>query len=167
VVLAAQAARGLNVAAPLLAVLLPACYDFHLTGPEDAPTVSTPRLVSVSVEYRQPNGCLSAPSPACNDDVVFYASWMQKGTEFRLTRDPGGFTWRGVAHGVAVNFPPRDDPYEVRIFDPHLVGSCAEGFSADRIVVGGEALAKNNGEGCRGQAAFVFVDDNGRGHNPY
>jgi hypothetical protein len=165
--LAAQAARRLNVAAPLLAVLLPACYDFHLTGPEDAPTVSTPRLVSVAVEYRQLNGCLSAPSPRCDDDVVFFASWMRQGTEFRLTRDAGTFTWRGVVHNVPVNFPPRDDPYEVRIFDPHLVASCAEGFSADRIVLGGEALAKNNGEGCRGQAAFAFVDDNGRGHNPY
>ena len=151
----------------LAVALLPACYDFHLTGPEDAPTLSTPRLVSVMVEYRQPNGCLSAPSRDCENDVLFYGSWMLPGTQFRLTRDAGRLTWRGVAHGVPVNFPPRDDPYEVRIFDPYLVASCAQGFSADRITFGGEALFKNNGSGCQDQAAFVFVDDNGRGHNPY
>jgi hypothetical protein len=157
----------LKLVAPLLAALHPGCYDFHLTGPEDAPPVSTPHVVSVRVEYRQPNGCLSAPSSACNDDVVFFGSWMRSGAEFRLTRDPGTFIWRGVAHGVPVNYPPRDVPYSVRIFDPFLLASCAEGYSADRITIGGEALFKNNGSGCRDQAAFVFVDDNGRGHNPY
>lgn len=166
-VLAAHVTRRLRAAAPLVAALLPACYDFHLTGPEDPPQLSTPQLVSVTIEYRQPNGCLSAPSLSCNDPVVFFGSWMRQGTEFRLARDAGSFTWRGVAHGVPVNFPPRDDPYAVRIYDPHLVASCAEGFSADRITVGGEALYKTNGSGCRDQAAFVFVDDNGRGHNPY
>ena len=163
----AQPVRRLKLAAPLLVALHAGCYDFHLTGPEDAPPVSTPRLVSVRVEYRQPNGCLSAPASACNDSVVFFGSWMQMGAEFRLSRDPGTFTWRGVAHGVPVNYPPRDDPYSVRIFDPYLIASCAEGYSADRITLGGEALFKTNGSGCRDQVAFVFVDDNGRGHNPF
>jgi hypothetical protein len=165
--LAAFVPRSLRIAAPLLAALLAACYDFHLTGPEDAPQLSTPRLVSVTIEYRQPNGCLAAPSPSCDAPVVFFGSWMRPGTEFRLTRDPGTFSWRGMAHGVPVNYPPRDDPYTVRIYDPYLLASCAEGFSADRIILGGEALFKNNGSGCRDQAAFVFVDDNGRGHSPY
>ena len=56
---------------------------------------------------------------------------------------------------------------EVRIYDPYLIESCAEGFSADRITLGGESLIRTNGHGCRDQAAFVFIDDNGRGHNPY
>jgi len=165
--LAAYGSRPLRRLLPLLAASLAGCYDFHLTGPEDAPAVSTPHLVSVVVEYRQPNGCLSAPSPSCDEPVVFFASWMQKDTEFRLQRDAGTFVWRGVARGVPVNFPPRDDPYTVRVFDPFLLESCAEGFSSDRITVGGEALIKTIGSGCREQAALVYVDDNGRGHNPY
>ncbi len=84
-----------------------------------------------------------------------------------LQRDAGDLIWRGLARSVPVNFPPQDEPYVVRIFDPFLRQSCAQGFSADRIVVGGEALIKNNGSGCSDQAAFVYVDANGRGHNPF
>jgi hypothetical protein len=159
--------RRLRHALPLLLAFAPGCYDFHLTGPEDAPSVTPPNTVSVTVEYRQPNGCLSAPSPVCDEPVVFFGSWMRAGGEFELSHVPGSFVWTGTAHGVPVNFPPRDDPYEVRIFDPFLLDSCASGFSADRITLGGESLIKNNGHGCRDQAAFAFVDDNGRGHNPY
>ena len=111
-------------------MLLPGCYDFHLTGPEDAPEVSTPRLVSVVIEYRQPNGCLSAPATNCNDSVVFFGSWMQRGAEFELKRDPGTFTWTGVARNMPINFPPRDEPYTVRIYDPYLLQSCTAGFQA-------------------------------------
>jgi hypothetical protein len=159
--------RRLRHSLPLLIALAPACYDFRLTGPEDAAAVVPPNYVSVTVEYRQPNGCLSAPSEGCDQPVVFFGSWMRSGGEFRLQRLPGSLVWRGTAVGVPVNFPPRDDPYEVRIFDPYLLESCAEGFSADRITLGGESLIKTNGHGCRDQAAFVFVDDNGRGHHPY
>jgi hypothetical protein len=152
---------------PLVIACLPGCYDFHLTGPEDAPELNPPFTVSVTVEYRQPNGCLSAPSPACDQPVVFFASWMRPGGEFTLRREAGSLVWRGTARAVPVNFPPRDDPYEVRIYDPYLIETCAEGFSADRITLGGESLIRTNGHGCRDQAAFVFIDDNGRGHNPY
>lgn len=164
--MAAHGSRPLRPLLALLAALLAGCYDFHLTGPEDAPDVSTPHLVSVVVEYRQPNGCLNAVLP-CNEPVVFFASWMRPGSEFRLARDPGTYVWRGVARAVPVNFPPRDDPYTVRIFDPFLRESCADGFSSDRITLGGEALIKTIGSGCREQAALAYIDDNGRGHNPY
>jgi hypothetical protein len=151
---------------PLLVALSWGCYDFHLTGPEDAPELTPPGFVSVSVEYRQPNGCLNQTLP-CNEPVVFFGSWMQKGAEFQLTRDPGTFVWRGIARQVPVNFPPRDDPYTVRIFDPYLRETCTAGFQAERIRFGGEALSKYEGGGCAGQAALAFVDDNGYGHNPY
>jgi hypothetical protein len=120
----------------------------------------------VTVVYRQPNGCLNRSTP-CDPPVVFFGSWMQPDAEFRLARDPGTFTWRGTAHGVPVNFPPRDDPYTVRIFDPYLFESCSEGFTADRIVFGGENLTRTRGGGCRDQHALVYVDENGRGHNPF
>jgi hypothetical protein len=92
---------------------------------------------------------------------------MPAGAEFRLTRDPGTFMWRGVAHGVPVNWPPRDDPHRVWIFDPHLRESLSQGISADRIVLGGEALTRWDGGGGPQQHALAFVDQDGRGHNPY
>jgi hypothetical protein len=109
--------RGLLAAAA--AVLAAGCYDFHLTGPEDAPSVSPPHLVSVTIEYRQPLGCVNSTTN-CDDKVVFFASWMRQGDEFALVRDPGGLIWRGVATGVPVNFPPRDSPHAVRVYDPHI-----------------------------------------------
>src|SRR4029453_9002550 len=84
------------------------CYDFHLNGPEEPPVVPTPRLVDVTIEYRQPPGCLGGGR--CDDQVVFFGSWMRPGTEFALTPDPGNFVWRGVALGVPVNFPPHERP---------------------------------------------------------
>lgn len=149
----------------LLAVATASCYDFHLTGPEDAPTVQPPALVSVTIEYRQPNGCLGV-GPACDTPVVFFGSWMGKGGEFPLVRDPGTFIWRGIATGVPVNYPPRDSPYAVRIYDPYLRLSCSEGFTSDRLTVGGESLTRWDGGGCADQHALVYVDKNGRGHNP-
>lgn len=150
----------------LLAGTAFACYDFHLSGPEDPAPLQVPAVVSVTVEYRQPNGCLNLASP-CDEPVVFFGSWMRPGGEFRLTRDPGSFVWRGVAHGVPVNFPPRDQPYSVRVNDPFLRETCTEGFQAERIRLGGEALIRYEGGGCRDQAALAFVDANGRGRNPY
>ena len=151
----------------LLGALAASCYDFHLTGPEDAPTVTPPQSVSVTIEYRQPIGCLSSPSPHCDEPVVFFATWMPTGAQLILTRLAGTQVWQGRAVGVPVNYPPRDEPYQVRIYDPYLVDSCAQGFSADRIVVGSEALTQTIGGGCRDQAALVYVDANGQGHNPY
>jgi len=155
----------MSVAATALVALTAACYNFHKTGPEDAPTVSTPRFVSVTVEYRQPNGCVNTTTP-CDEPVVFFGSWMQ-GPGFQLTRDPGSFVWRGVAQAVPVNYPPRDAPYQVRVFDPFMRESPAEGIQADRIKVGGEALTRTDGGGGREQHALVYIDENGVGHNPY
>ena len=51
---------------------------------EGPPPVPSPRLVTVRVEYRQPNGCVNVSNP-CNTRVVFFGSWMQPGGEVLLS----------------------------------------------------------------------------------
>jgi hypothetical protein len=148
------------------AVLAAACYDFHLAGPEDPPALPQPRLVTVAIEYRQPNGCVNVPE-RCDHPVVFFGSWMRPGGEFELSRDVGSFVWTGRATGVPVNFPPRDQPYEVRIYDPHLGGTSTLGFTAGRLTVGGQLLTAIQFPGSPREHALVFVDDNGQGHSPF
>ena len=155
---------GLAVVACALAA---GCYDFHLAGPEDPAPVPTPRLVSVTVEYRQPPGCLGGGR--CADQVVFFGSWMRPGTEFALSSDPGNYVWRAVALGVPVNYPPKDPPtpYEIRIYDPHLLVSPTQGFTGDRITLGGELLTQIDSPGQPGVHGLAYVDENGQGHNAY
>jgi hypothetical protein len=142
------------------------CYDFHLTGPEDPPPVMTPQLVSVTVEYRQPNGCSNSLG-RCDDPVVFFASWLEPGNEFRLTRDAGGFIWRGTATRVPVNFPPRDHPHAVRVYDPHVYDAPTEGAAAERLRIGGQILTVFDSPGGPREVGLVYVDANGIGHNPF
>jgi hypothetical protein len=153
------------LAALALAGLSTGCYDFHLTGPEDAPLVVPPQLVDVTVEYRQPAGCVAA-GVSCDAAVVFFASWMQPRREFALTRDANTFVWRGVAQGVPANYPPRDDGYWVTIYDPHLTGTPTTGFTGNNLTVGGEFLTRIDAAGTNGERARVYVDQNGQGHNP-
>lgn len=159
--------RSIPTALVLTGALLSACSDSDepLVGPA-APVLTPPATVSVTVEYRQPNGCINVATP-CDEPVVFFGSWMQQGGEFQLRREPGAFVWRGTAHAVPVNWPPRDDPYQVRVFDPHLREGYNQGYVADRIILGGEALLRLDGGGGPSQHALAYVDDNGRGHNPY
>src|SRR4029450_2349952 len=67
-------------AAVLAGLPCPACYDFPLTGPEDAPPLNPPQLVSVTIEYRQPAGCENAPGRG-GDPGVFFPSWAGPGGE--------------------------------------------------------------------------------------
>jgi hypothetical protein len=147
------------------AVALAGCYDFHLAGPEDPPADVVPRVVSVSVEYRQPSSCKNAPD-RCADDVVFYGSWMRDGNEFALTPDPNSHVFRGTAFVVPVNYPPRDQPYSVRVYDPYLARSSTGGYSGRRLVFGGESLTSIQAYGGRQESVLVYVDENGLGHNP-
>lgn len=156
---------GAGFGLTLAACLLTSCYDFHLQGPEDPPPVG-PRLVSVTIEYRQPMGCLNVPS-RCGDVVWFSASWMQNGGQFPLKRDPTGYIWRRVAEAVPVNFPPRDDAHAVRIYDPHLAENPSGGITASRLTVGGQILTYFIDEDSPSESALVYIDDNGFGHNPY
>jgi hypothetical protein len=159
--------RTLGLTALASALLSGGCFDFHLAGPEDPPALSTPRLVTVRVEYRQVPGC--AGGGRCDDNVVFFGSWMKPGTEFFLTPEPGNYVWRGVAYGVPVNYPPHEnpEPYQVRIYDPHLFATPTQGFTADRLVVGGESLWKIESPGGANVHALVYIDDDGVGHNAY
>jgi len=142
------------------------CYDFRLTGPEDAPGASPPRLVSVTIEYRQPNQCDNSQG-RCGDSVIFFGSWMKQGEEFALKGDPGGFIWRGVATGVPVNFPPRDQPHYVRVFDPHILDFPTGGVTAERLRIGGQILTMFDSSGTPRESGLIFVDENGIGHSPF
>jgi len=144
-----------------------ACYGLNPTGPTAPVAVQNPLLVSVTIEYTQPPGCLGGGH--CNDKVVFFGDWMRPGTEFFLTPDPGNFTWRGVALGVPVNYPPHENPtpYQVRIYDPHLLAGPTRGFTGDRLLVGSESLNQVQSSGTPGVYDLVYIDSNGQGHNAY
>jgi hypothetical protein len=152
----------------LLALSLPftGCYDFRVEAPEDPPLVESPQLVTVQIEYRQPNGCVDV-NPGCDDAVVFFGTWMRPGGEFLLRRDPSGFIWRGVATEVPVNFPPRGEPYYVRIYDPYLRATSTQGFTAFRLQVGGELITMLDSQGTTRESGLVYIDENGFGHTPF
>jgi hypothetical protein len=149
------------------------CYDFHQIGPEDASPVVRPSLVDVTIEYRQPNQCFA--SDRCDDNVVFLASWLptqinpqgQVSGGFMFLSRISAFVWRGVAHDVPVNYPPKDDPHVVAIYDPHLRDTATGGRAAARLQIGREALTVFLDPGTPNEAAFVYVDENGQGHNPF
>jgi hypothetical protein len=142
------------------------CYDFHLEGPEDPAPLPQPRSVAVNVEYRQPTDCTQA-ADACNSAVIFYGSWMRQGEVLILRPVPGRAHWVGTARDVPVNFPPRAGPYDVRVYDPYIVGTPTGGFTGRRLLVGGEDLTRVESMGRQDEHALVYVDDNGFGHNPF
>jgi hypothetical protein len=161
---------GLFVAGALISL---GCDAFHKVGPEDPDPVVRPSLVDVTIEYRQPNICEASSN--CDDNVVFFASWlpMQLDPQGRPT---GGYmflsrisayVWRGVAHEVPVNFPPRDDPHVVAIYDPHLRDTATGGVTAGRLQVGRQPLTMLINQGTPEESAFVYIDENGFGHNPF
>jgi hypothetical protein len=139
---------------------------FHQTGPEDASPVDMPALVSVRVEYRQPNGCLNVTS-TCEGRVAFYGSWMPRGQAFLLTQISGTFVWRGIVPGVPVNFPPVDEPYKVWVSDPYLQDYQTAGQTADRLQVGGQILNQFYDYGTTAEAGAIYVDATGAGHSPF
>ena len=161
----ARAARAALLAVAALGAL--SCNAFRRTaGPEEATPVNPPGTVSVTVEYEQIVECVEG-SPRCSDNVVFFGSWMQAGEEFFLRKEPGRFVWRGTAPRVPVNFPPRGQPYLVRIYDPHIVGGPTGGITADRLKVGGELLTRFYSPGNSSESGLIFIDQNGQGHTPF
>jgi len=155
------------------ALVSTACWDFHQTGPEDPSPVIRPTLVDVTVQYRQPNICQA--STRCEDNVVFFASWlpMQLDPQGRPTggymflQRVSAYVWQGIAHDVPVNYPPRDDPHVVAIYDPHLRDTETSGVTAARLEVGRQTLRSFINPGTPRESAFVYVDENGYGHNPF
>lgn len=148
------------------AVFSVSCYDFRGEGPEDPSPVVPPSVVSVTVEYRQPIGCVNSAG-TCGDPVVFFGSWMQLGQAITLTPRAGGLIWVGTAHNVPVNFPPREYAHAVRVYDPHIRDHPTGGVTAERIWVGRQFLTVYDSEGTPAESALVYVDENGFGHNPF
>jgi hypothetical protein len=150
----------------LLAAAAVSSGCWSLYAPDNAPEVVGPREVSVTVTYRQPQGCLNVATP-CDEPVIFFGSWMHPGQEFRLTPDPNSYIWRGIARNVPVNYPPKDQPHLVRIYDPFLREGPGSGVTAQRLWVGGELLDEFDKPGGVDESALVFIDDSGTGHNPF
>ena len=98
---------------------------------------------------------------------MFFGSWMQAGQEFFLRKQPGLWVWKGTANNVPVNYPPRDQPYLVRVYDPHQAGSPTEGVTAEHLKVGGEAITRFYSPGNAQESGMIFIDDDGQGHSPY
>lgn len=163
------ASPRLRASACLAILLTPACYSFHTPGPEDPSPLEQPRTVAVTVQYRQPNGCINANPARCSDPVVFFATWMRPGGEFSLTPDgAGSFFWTGTAYSVPSNYPPRDAAYEVRVVDPHLQDTPgAVRYTAQRLIVGGESILRIEQPSRLDEFGLVYIDDNGQGHNPF
>jgi hypothetical protein len=156
---------GCLAAVVSVALTGPGCNVARQVGPEDPSPIPAPRTVSVSIEYRQDPTCSNDPEH-CGDLVVFFGSWMLPGAEFFLVRDPTGWIWTGTAYGVPVNHPGVD-PYRVRVFDPHLSRTLTEGFTAERLSVGGQAVLRIDRPGGLNEAGLIFIDANGQGRNPY
>jgi len=140
-------------------------FESPATGPGGPDPVALPRFVSVTIEYRQPS-CFNV-SASCDGSVFFWGSWMRPGNEFALRPQPGGFLWTGTATGVPVNFPPRDQPYLVRIFDPYLLETSTIGFTASRLRVGGQAIVWFDSPGTPEEVGLIYIDDNGQGRSPF
>src|SRR5712691_7684531 len=66
--------------AALLALAFGGCLDFRGVGPEEAPQVSPPKTVRVTIEYTRPSDCILP----CDGPVTFAASWMRPGAGFPL-----------------------------------------------------------------------------------
>jgi hypothetical protein len=163
--------RARRITAPFAVALLAAgCLDFFKeVTPAGPPEVALPRTVSVTISYTQPAGCVNVATPCDDEPVVFFASWMREDQAVVLTADPRTFVWRGVATGVPVNYPPRrDEPYRVWVFDPHFREAPTLGGTGERLTVGRELLKRfATAPDVPFEAALVFIDESGLGHNPF
>jgi hypothetical protein len=141
------------------------CF-FDKEGPDGPSPLPISRGVTVTVEYVQPGLCLNSAN-RCADPVVFFGSWMRPGQEFALTPVSGVFTWTGNAASVPVNFPPADEPYLVRVFDPYLLDTASGGVTAARLRIGGQAMVDVDSAGTPAESGRIYIDDNGVGHTPF
>ena len=149
----------------LTGLALAACSEWEPdpnAGPSPLPSV---RVVAVHVEYRQPNACNNDPVH-CDDRVVFFGSWMHPGDEVLLMMAPGTRQWSGVVPNVPVNFPPKDYPHLVRVFDPHLTQTATGGITAARLIVGDQPITVYDQPGTPNESGLIFIDENGEGHSP-
>ena len=146
-----------------LAFALPACYDFHMVGPEDPPAIPRPQTVSVLISYRQPLGCVP-PESSCGGPVTFHASWMPIGTHATL-QQTAAHTWTATIANVPFNYPGVD-PYRVYAVDPFLRDTPTGGVSAERLTIGGELIVKFENPGGTREQGLIYIDANGNGRTP-
>lgn len=146
-----------------LALALPACYDFHIVGPEDPPPLKSPATVSVSVVYLRPSECVNTGS-ACGGPVSFTASWMKIGTSVTLQQSTAHI-WVATIPDVPINFPGVD-PHRVYAVDPYLFDTPTGGVSADRLTIGGERIVKFDHPGGPREQGLIYIDANGKGRTP-
>jgi hypothetical protein len=146
-----------------LALVLPACYDFHTVGPEDPPPLQSPATVSVSVLYQRPTECLNTTS-TCGGPVTFQASWLKLGTFVTLEQSTA-HTWVATIPGVPVNYPG-NDPHRVYAVDPYLKDTLTNGVSAERLTIGGERIVKFEFAGGASEHGLIYIDANGKGRTP-
>jgi hypothetical protein len=150
----------------LSALLSGGCLEITQDVPEGPVPAPIVRLASVRVEYRQPNQCFNATNP-CTGPVVFFGSWMRAGGEVLLTQAAGTYVWTGTITNVPANFPPNEQPYLVRVFDPHLIETESGGVTALRLTVGGQPIRYFDQPGTPAESGVIFIDDNGVGRNPF
>jgi hypothetical protein len=129
-------------------------YDEEVVEGPSALPIS--RGVPVTIEYTQPGECLNA-ARRCADPVVFFGSWMRPGEEVTLRPLAGRYIWTGTVPAVPVNFPPADEPYLVRVYDPYLLDTPSGGVTAFRLRVGGQMLSSFDWLGTPSEV----------GHNPF
>lgn len=146
-----------------LTLALPACYDFHMVGPEDPPPLKSPATVSVSVVYLQPSDCVNFIS-RCDGPVTFQASWMRPGG-YVVLEPSGAHHWVATIPDVPINFPGVD-PYRVYAVDPYLLDTPTRGISADRLTIGGERVVKFENPGGTREQGLIYIDANGKGRTP-
>jgi hypothetical protein len=157
--------QGRRLVLALLALAAVGGCDFQPDPPEGPSALPVARLVSVTVEYRQPAGCANSAG-TCWVSPVFFASWMGPGDEVILATPAGPNLWTGTVHNVPVNWPPTDEPHYVRVWDPHLLDTPNEGSTAARLTVGGQAIVYYDQPGTPLESGLIYVDDNGVGRNP-
>ncbi len=150
----------------LLASSMAGCWDFQPDPPAGPTPLAAGRFVTVTVEYRQPQYCANT-ADECGNPVVFFASWMGVNDAVILTAPNGPSFWTGVVHNVPVNWPPNDEPHLVRVYDPHLKLTETAGGTAARLIVGGQSVYYFDSPGTPLEAGFIYIDDNGVGHNPF
>ena len=146
-----------------MALALPACYDFHIVGPEDPPPVKVPGMVSVTVVYLRPVACVNTGS-SCAGPVTFHASWMKLGASLTLTQTTE-HAWTALVPDVPVNYPGRD-PYRVYAVDPFLLDSPTRGVSADRLTIGGQKVVQFENPGGTREQGLIYIDASGYGRSP-
>ena len=147
-----------------VALALPGCYDFNTVGPEDPAPLKNPATVSVAVLYTRPSACVNVTS-RCDGPVTFQASWMALGTYIILTPS-SAHTWVATVANVPINYPG-GVPHYVYAVDPYLLDSPTRGISADRLVVGGEAIVKFVNPGGGSEQGLIYIDANGKGRTPF